>query len=45
MVKLTFLGRRRCDVSHEPYARRLLTGHIPVALTHHPAMRKCVEKG
>jgi uncharacterized protein (TIGR02118 family) len=42
MVKLVFLCRRRPDVTHETYARLLLDGHVPIALRHHPAMRKYV---
>jgi len=42
MVKLVFLCRRRHDISHELYARRLLADHVPIALRHHPALRKYV---
>ncbi len=42
MVKLVFLCRRRSDISLDTYADRLLTGHVPIALRHHPAMRKYV---
>ena len=42
MVKLIFLCRRRPDITHEAYARLLLKGHVPIALRHHPAMRKYV---
>ena len=42
MRKLIFLCRRRADLSHEQYAERLLRGHVPIALRHHPAMRRYV---
>lgn len=38
MIKLMFFCRRRPDVSHETYADRLLRGHVPLALAHHPTM-------
>jgi len=39
MVKLIFLCRRRPELTHEAYVRRLLDGHVPLALRHHPTMR------
>ena len=39
MVKLIFLCRRRPELSHAEYAERLLRGHVPLALRHHPTMR------
>ncbi len=39
MVKLIFLCRRRPDITHDEYVRRLLEGHVPLALRHHPTMR------
>jgi len=42
MVKLIFLCRRRADISHERYSELLLSGHVPIALKHHPAMRRYV---
>ncbi len=42
MVKLIFLCRRRPDITHERYTDLLLNGHVPIALRHHPAMRKYV---
>jgi hypothetical protein len=42
MVKLVFLCRRRPDVDHARYAALLLQGHVPLALRHHPTMRKYV---
>ena len=49
MVKLIFLCRRRQDITHEHYAQLLLHGHVPIALRHHPTMRRytvnIVEQG
>ena len=42
MVKLVFLCRRRADLTHERYAELLLDGHVPLALRHHPTLRKYV---
>jgi uncharacterized protein (TIGR02118 family) len=42
MVKLVFLCRRRPDLTHDRYAALLLEGHVPLALRHHPTMRKYV---
>jgi uncharacterized protein (TIGR02118 family) len=42
MRKLVFLCRRRPDITHERYAEILLGSHVPIALRHHPAMRKYV---
>jgi len=42
MVKLVFLCRRRPDITHERYATLLLDGHVPLALRHHPTMRRYV---
>jgi hypothetical protein len=42
MVKLVFLCRRRADISHDCYTRRLLDDHIPIALRHHRTLRKYV---
>ena len=42
MVKLVFLCRRRPDMNHGDYADLLLRGHVPLALRHHPTMRKYV---
>lgn len=39
MVKLIFLCRRRRTLSHAEYVRRVLEGHVPLALRHHPTMR------
>lgn len=40
MIKLIFLCRRRPDITHERYAELLLAGHVPIALRHHPTMRR-----
>jgi len=49
MVKLIFLCRRRPDITHERYAELLLDGHVPIALQHHPTLRRytvnIVERG
>ncbi len=37
--KLVFLCTRRADISHEEYELRLLKGHVPLALRHHPTLR------
>jgi uncharacterized protein (TIGR02118 family) len=42
MVKLVFLCRRRRDISHDRYADLLLRGHVPLALRHHPTLRRYV---
>jgi len=40
--KLVFFCRRRAGLSREEYARRLVQGHMPIALRHHPTMRRYV---
>jgi uncharacterized protein (TIGR02118 family) len=42
VVKLFFLCRRRPDVTHDRYAELLLRGHVPIALRHHPTLRRYV---
>jgi len=42
MVKLVFLCRQRSDLTHERYVARLLEGHVPLALRHHPTLRRYV---
>lgn len=42
MVKLVFLCERRPDLTHEEYVLRLLEGHVPLALRHHPTLRRYV---
>jgi hypothetical protein len=38
MVKLIFLCRRKPELSHAQYVDRLLGGHVPLAIRHHPTM-------
>ncbi|MGH7785508.1 MAG: EthD family reductase [Candidatus Binatia bacterium] len=40
MVKLVFLCHRRPDITHEQYAEHLLRRHVPLALRHHPTLRR-----
>ncbi|MGH7856619.1 MAG: EthD family reductase [Candidatus Binatia bacterium] len=42
MVKTIFFCRRRPEITHERYAELLLHGHVPIALRHHPLMRRYV---
>jgi uncharacterized protein (TIGR02118 family) len=42
MTKLIFLCRRRPDITHQHYVELLLKGHVPIALAHHPTLRKYV---
>jgi len=42
VVKLFFLCRRRAGISHEEYVEQLLGGHVPLALRHHPTLRRYV---
>lgn len=42
MVKLIFLCRRKPELSHAQYVDRLLGGHVPLAIRHHPTMLKYV---
>jgi uncharacterized protein (TIGR02118 family) len=42
MVKLIFLCQRRPDITHERYVDLLLGGHVPIALQHHPMLRRYV---
>jgi hypothetical protein len=42
MVKLIFLCRRKPELSHAQYVERLLGGHVPLAIRHHPTMTKYV---
>jgi len=42
MVKLVFLCRRRSELTHERYVELLLDGHVPLALRHHPTLRRYV---
>jgi hypothetical protein len=40
MIKLIFLCRRRSEVDRDEYAKRLLEDHVPLALKHHPTLRR-----
>ena len=40
MVKLVFFCWRRPDISHQRYAEQLLEQHVPIALQHHPTLRR-----
>jgi len=42
MVKTVFLCRRRPDIDHRRYEELLLRGHVPLAIRHHPTMRRYV---
>jgi uncharacterized protein (TIGR02118 family) len=42
MVKLIFLCGRKRGLTHERYVELLLDGHVPIALRHHPTLRKYV---
>ena len=42
MVKLVFLCRRRPELTHAQYAAHLLERHVPLALRHHPTLRRYV---
>jgi uncharacterized protein (TIGR02118 family) len=42
MVKLVFLCHRRPGLDHAGYVERLLGGHVPIALRHHPTLRRYV---
>jgi uncharacterized protein (TIGR02118 family) len=41
-MKLIFFCRRRPDITHDRYADLLLAGHVPLALKHHPTLRRYV---
>ena len=42
MRKLIFLCHRLPDIDHDTYAARLLKDHVPIALDHHPNLRRYV---
>ena len=42
MLKMIFLCRRRPDISAERYAELVLHRHAPLALQHHPTLRRYV---
>lgn len=41
-MKMVFLCRRQPELTRERYAELLLDGHVPLALRHHPTMRRYV---
>ena len=40
MIKVVFLVRRAEGISHEDFIRHLLERHVPLALRHHPRLRR-----
>lgn len=42
MVKILFFCQRLPDLTHAQYSKRLLEGHLPLALQHHRTLRKYV---
>lgn len=42
MIKMLFLCKKRPDLGREEYARRILEGHVPLAIRHHPTLRHYV---
>jgi hypothetical protein len=42
VITLVFLCRRRPDITHDEYVARVLGGHVPLALRHHPTLRRYV---
>jgi uncharacterized protein (TIGR02118 family) len=42
MVKLIFFCRRRPELTHAQYVEMLLGDHVPIALEHHPSLRRYV---
>ena len=42
MVKIFFLCTRRPEITHAAYALRVLEVHAPLAIAHHPSMRRYV---
>lgn len=40
MIKVVFLVKRAEGTSHEEFLRHLLEYHVPLALRHHPRLRK-----
>lgn len=42
MIKIFFLCTRRPDISHDRYAELVLEGHAPLAIAHHPTLRRYV---
>src|SRR5690606_1572460 len=42
MRKLIFLCHRKPELTHERYTEHLLRSHVPIALRHHPTLRRYV---
>lgn len=42
MLKIVFLCRRRPELSRADYVRAVLERHVPLALAHHPTLRRYV---
>ena len=40
MIKVVFLVKRAEGISHDDFVRHLLEHHVPLALRHHPRLRK-----
>ena len=40
MIKVVFLIRRAPGISHQDFVRHLLEQHVPLALRHHPRLRR-----
>lgn len=40
MIKVVFLVRRAPGLSHDEFVRHLLEHHVPLALRHHPRLRR-----
>src|ERR1700737_1505097 len=40
MIKVVFLVKRAEGISHDDFIRHLLEHHVPLALRHHPRLRK-----
>ncbi|HEX4539437.1 MAG TPA: EthD domain-containing protein [Acidimicrobiales bacterium] len=40
MIKVVFLVKRAEDITHDEFVRHLLEHHVPLALRHHPRLRK-----
>jgi uncharacterized protein (TIGR02118 family) len=40
MIKVVFLVKRAEGISHDDFVRHLLEHHVPLALRHHPKLRK-----
>jgi uncharacterized protein (TIGR02118 family) len=40
VIKVVFLVKRADGITHDEFVRHLLEHHVPLALRHHPRMRK-----